>query len=208
MKYLAAFAYAFAAAVLLTVALPTHGAGSRAEIRDTVRMLGDRRCSGVVIQPGVVLTAQHCLAGDGSSLTIGGVAPRVLAQGDDRLDYALLQYPDAVAPCPCAPVAEREAERDEAVDIVGFPLGLGVQVLTTGHSQGVQDNPHLPYGRRLVTTALVAGGNSGGGVFVFRNGEFMLVGLLVEMNGHLTFAIPLADVRPFIAPYTYIGYNL
>lgn len=184
-----------AAAMLLTVAVPTQATGPR----DYVRMLGDRACSGVVIQPGLVLTASHCVAAP--SLEIAGTAPTVVANGDDRLDYALLRFPDAVVSCPCAPISDREAERDESLVIVGFPIGIGVQVLTRGDSQGVQDNPHLPFGRRLVTTVPVAGGNSGGGVFAMRDGDYMLVGLLVEAQGHISFAIPLADLRPFIVPH-------
>lgn len=147
-------------------------------------------CSAVMIRHGLALTADHCVAANVPPTSV------VIARGNDRLDYALLNFP-STAGCPCVRLAEREADMDEVVYVVGYPRGM-TQVVTLGHSQGVVDNPEMPYGRRLVVTAQVAGGNSGGGVFVYRDGEFQLVGLLVEAMGHLSFAVPLADLRPFI----------
>lgn len=154
-------------------------------------------CSAVVLTPGVVLTADHCVNTPLTFGANGGIVGTVIARGDDRLDYALLSFPASVAACPCVRIADREAEIDEAVYVVGYPLGIA-QVLTFGTSQGVQDNDRLPFGRRLVLTAPVAGGNSGGGVFVYRDGEYQLVGVLVEAIEHLAFAVPLADLNPFI----------
>ena len=192
------FLFVLAAAMLMTVAVPTQAGDNPA--RGYVRALNETSCSGVVIQPGVVLTASHCVRPDVPlTLTPGGPTAHVVANGDDRLDYAILRFPESAAMCPCAPIAAREAEREEAVYVVGFPSGMAVQILTTGTSQGVQENPRLPYGRRLVTTAPVAGGNSGGGVFVLRDGEYRLVGVLVEALGTMSFAVPLADLYPFLA---------
>lgn len=191
--------FAVLTAVLLTACTMLPFADNGAAARQYVHALGETRCSGVVISPGVVLTASHCLSpAEMLTLKPGGTKPVVIASGDDRLDYALLRFPAAEAPCPCAPIAEREAAPDESVVIVGYPRGILTQVVTLGESQGVQDNPRMQYGRRLVTTAPVAGGNSGGGVFVYRDGEYQLVGVLVESASHLSFAIPLADLRPFI----------
>lgn len=179
------------------VAVPLQGA------REFVRSLhldsGRIFCSAVVLQPGLFLTADHCIRETPGALASpdapGGI---VISRGDDRLDYALVNFPlRAESQCPCVRIAEREADVDEVVYVVGYPRGMA-QVVTLGHSQGVIDNREMPYGRRLVVTAQVAGGNSGGGVFVHRDGEFQLVGLLVEAQGHLSFAVPLADLRPFI----------
>jgi V8-like Glu-specific endopeptidase len=148
-------------------------------------------CSAVMLQPGLALTAEHCIA------AYTPPNSTVVARGNDNLDYALLGFTVGDALCPCVRLAEREADIDEVVYVVGYPRGI-TQVVTLGHSQGVVSSPELPYGRRLVITAQVAGGNSGGGVFVLRDGEFQLVGLLVEAVGHLSFAVPLADLRPFL----------
>jgi S1-C subfamily serine protease len=189
------------AAVLLSACAINPQADTDAPVRAYVRALGVVNCSGVVVSPGLVLTASHCVPAPTLTLRPGGNEPQVVANGDDSLDYALLRFPAAEAPCPCATLATREAERGEPVQIVGFPLGLGGQVLTLGESQGIFEGPRMPYGRRLVTTAQVAGGNSGGGVFAYRDGEYQLVGLLVEGAGHLSFAVPLADLRPFLGRY-------
>lgn len=198
MKFLAAV---LAALALVACAKPIHPPTDYAtklaaiEARTFVHALSNR-CSGVVVAPGFVLTAAHCATADALEI-VSGSKPTVVAIGDERLDYALVAYPPGQALCPCARLASREADLDEPVLIVGYPYGVA-QIVTFGLSQGVQDNERMPYGRRLITTAQVAGGSSGGGVFVFRDGEFQLVGVLVEGAGHLSFAVPLADVRPFL----------
>jgi S1-C subfamily serine protease len=195
MKYLLAV---LAAALLLTVAVPTQSSTASLGIaREYVRQL--QNCSAVAIAPGFLLTADHCVSEDRSTLVLrpGGPAPTVLARGDDRLDYALLVYPAGEVNCPCATLASSDAERDETTYIIGYPYLLG-QVVTIGLSQGIFLNERMPFGRRLVTAAQVAGGNSGGGTFVVRDGEFQLVGILVEGSGPLSFSVPLADLRPFL----------
>lgn len=162
------------------------GGGSRDFVHPLQEMPENRSCSAITVAPGLVLTAAHCVEG----------MTGVIGHSNDRLDLALVQSP--TVQCPCARIADREADRDEIVYVVGFPHGLG-QVVSIGTSQGVFDHEGMPYGRRLVTTATVAGGNSGGGVFVFRDGQFQLVGVLVEMIGNMSMAVPLADVRPFLA---------
>jgi S1-C subfamily serine protease len=152
-------------------------------------------CSAVRITRGLVLTADHCVSLPGLTLDSGTTPGFLVARGDDRLDIALLAYPNAT--CPCVRLADSEARVDETVYVIGYPRGIA-QVMSIGVSQGVHDNPAMPYGRRLITTAPVAGGNSGGGVFVLRDGEYQLVGILVEMIGNMSFAVPLADIRPFI----------
>jgi S1-C subfamily serine protease len=150
-------------------------------------------CSGVPIRDGLVLTAAHCV--DDLAPEVG----TVLVTGDARFDLALVLAPDAH--CPCARIADSDAAMDEQVVVVGYPRGL-TQVVTVGTSQGVvEESKELPYGGpRLVTTAQAAGGNSGGGAFVYRAGEYQLVGILVEGLDHLTFSLPVGAINNFLQP--------
>lgn len=197
----------FLAVLLLALAIGggssnVYGQGS--DTRPFVRGLhaesGMIFCSAVVVAPGLVLTADHCAGAAPAALHTGAPVATVIGRGDERIDIALLAFSSAEAACPCVRLAAREAAVDETVYIVGYPRGIA-QVLSTGASQGVHDNSNLPFGRRLVTTAPVGPGNSGGGVFVLRDGELQLVGIVVEMIDHLSFAVPLADIRPFLERY-------
>lgn len=180
--------------------------------RDTVRLLEDPMgfASGVVIAPGVVLTAQHVVAAV-PNIRLGGqkTPGEVIAAGNgDPLDIALVRYPATEAACPCAPLAEYPAQVDEPVWVIGFPQNIA-QLVTTGTVQATKDlivrEPPfgLPrnYGNRLILTAIIGPGNSGGGAFVYRGGRFELVGILVEGVGHISAAIPLEDIKRFLAEH-------
>ena len=189
------FLFVLAAALLMTVAVPTQSGETGASARAFVRGLDN--CSSVIIAPGIALTADHCVAAD--AVSIGGVKPTVLARGDDsgkNEDFALIAFPQSGFACPCVTLASRDADLDETVYVIGFP-GMIAQVVTVGASQGVHESERTP-GRRLVTTAPAVGGNSGGGVFVLRDGQYQLVGLLAEGFAHISFAVPVSDLRKFI----------
>lgn len=188
----------------LVLLIASCGAGFqdlRPQGRSLERENGDKFCSAVVIRPGLVLTADHCIAGEShAAIQPNGPNGLIVARGDNgALDLALILYPHAEAACPCVKLADHEAHVDEKVFIMGYPRGI-TQVVTEGRSQGVVEADVIfpGVGRRLVLTASATNGNSGGGVFVFRNGEYQLVGILVEGIANLTFAIPLADIKPFL----------
>lgn len=172
--------------------------------------------SGVVIAPGLVLTAKHVVEIGGLQFRGGSIKGVVLAEADDA-DLGLLYYPrgEGAAVCPCAKLASYDALVDEPVYVIGYPYGIA-QVVTVGISQGVQSNVTVPgdpwnlteakLGRRLVVTAGAAPGNSGGGVYVKRRGEFRLVGIVIEVvsgyGASLTLAVPISEIKTFLAQHT------
>jgi S1-C subfamily serine protease len=178
-----------------------------ADLRTLARPLNNGVGSGsaVVIAPGFVLTAQHVAANGGFKLRKDGPVGMLLASlTDPDGDLGLLWFPAKEAQCPCVELAAYEAEMDEAIYVIGYPLGIA-QVITMGRAQGVQrvQAPDMfgsttDLGLRLITTGLADPGNSGGGVFVLRNGRFQLVGILTEKAGNLSMAVPLATIRPFL----------
>lgn len=182
-------------------------AGARAQVLKL--SLGSGSGSGVVIRPGLVLTAAHVAEHDGLTTHEKGAPGVRLAAGNPKLDLGLLYYPTKDASCPCVKLADHEAEVSETVYVVGYPLGVK-RVVTVGHSEGVMEDVKLhsmfgdveSIGRRLVLTAGALPGNSGGGVFVYRNGEYQLVGIVVEAvaipGGSLTFAMALVDIKKFL----------
>lgn len=152
------------------------GCASPNNPRDSVHLIekGDGNGSGVMIRPFLMLTAAH-VVGDGKDITVGPKKlPAKLIHKDEVADIALLHV--AVA-CPCAPLADIPEVGDKVL-VVGFPINADVhlQITTEGLTQGVWQN-------RLQLSAPAAGGNSGGGVFVYQDGEWKLAGILVQVAG-------------------------
>ena len=199
----------FAAVVLIGCAsIPNQTSYSpRSEVHKLAN--GGGSGSGVVIAPGYVLTAAHVAVEPGLMIAGHGKDTGVVAAaGQGTLDLALLAYPKATASCPCAKLADNDAVVDEPVIVVGYPYGIA-QVVTRGESQGVRnikvpDETGLSYTaeHRLVITAPAAPGNSGGGVFAYRDGKWQLVGILTEAasQGNLSLAIPVSDIKKFLKP--------
>jgi S1-C subfamily serine protease len=189
--------------IFLTGCMPD-GSGARKYVHRLTD--GNGVGSMVLLAPGLALTAEHVTkipnltAADGKSTGV------IIGKGgSDELDIGLLRYPRAEAECPCVILATSDAEPDEPVYVIGNPMGIA-EVVTLGRSQGVHPvsapgfmgMPGQYLSKRLVLTALVAPGNSGGGVFVFRRGEYQLVGILTEQYNHLSLAVPISLIRPFL----------
>lgn len=164
----------------------------KVDVRKTVHLLSATagNCSGVLIRPGVMLTAAHCTPymERFSVIKNGVMYTPVNVRKDDTIDLALVMVKDANGkdlPCPCASVAKTNPKVDAPVRAVGFPMyGLiNVQILTEGRMQGVD-------GADLVFTAPIAPGNSGGGLF---NEKGELVSILSRVAA---------------APIGYFGVNL
>lgn len=171
------------------------------EPKDTVRKLvgnyeplGLERgpmCSAVVVEPGVLRTARHCvLAGVDAVVAPGMEYPitggRVLHDADGAVIYA------PGVQCPCAKVDNRLPEVGDAVVLIGYP-GSHRLALTefTGQVTGIEtaaeavkrvlgfeepDDDEFGYLPYIVHTANGGVGTSGGGLFMERDGEWVLVG--------------------------------
>jgi S1-C subfamily serine protease len=117
----------------------------------------------------------------------------------DKKDLAILEVKSG---CPCVPLGDLP-KVDGEVALIGFPYstgfqGLQVQVLTLGRLQGY--SPGLD---RIVTTSPAAPGNSGGGLFTHKDGQWFLIGILVQGAGiggptHLSLSVPYKTIVEFL----------
>ena len=149
-------------------------------------------CSAVIIAPARALTAAHCINIPDMALKYddGRVFP-VLAALPDIMgrDMATLLVPDLVGPTAITTTAR--IEEDELVYAVGYPYGIG-NILTVGNFQFRIYNP-VEDKYYLISTVMIAPGNSGGALFVVRDGIPYLVGIVVAYAGsqYLTVAVEL-----------------
>lgn len=191
-------------------------AANPSSMRATVVRLGhpEGAGSGVVIAPGVILTAKHVTSGAkqiqveqlGNTYT----STRIIETAGN--DISLIVAPGVA--CPCAHLSTFEGRIDDPVVAIGWPLSLGVQILTHGHVQGVWQGGDAGE-PRLVATTNIAPGNSGGGLFRFNdaNGRWELAGITVAVPTipltewsftiatYLTLSILIGDVKSTVASY-------
>lgn len=156
-------------------------------------------CSGVMLKQGLLLTAAHCDTGKDVEVFVNGYKA-IPVKVDVKRDLMLMYVP-AGAPCPC--VGELSAvERDEKVYAVGFPLDAG-QVLTEGrwqHEARDAVGKELGFTGQALYTAPATFGNSGGGVFVYRGGDWFLAGIVSRGT-----IIPLGGFIPAIIDHLQYG---
>lgn len=153
-------------------------------------------CSGVVVAPGLVLTAKHCA--DLAFPTVDGKVATIVREAP-AADLLLLQVDVA---CPCA-VMDTNAIVGERAIVVGYPFGDVLhytQVTTEGIAWGVvQPGGNVGgIGEALVLTVPVGPGNSGGGVFVLHDGVWVFVGILVAGAESTSLAVSLDTVKAFL----------
>ena len=149
-------------------------------------------CSAVIVAPNRALTAAHCVDIPAMALLMhnGDVLPvisfEVDQQGRDLATLHVVNLRGAYAFTTDIPV-----QTDEMVFAVGYPYGVG-PVLTVGTFQFRITNPMVGQ-TFLLSTVQVAPGNSGGALYVVRDGAPYLVGIVVAYLGtnHLAISVEL-----------------
>lgn len=131
--------------------------------------------SGVMIYPKLMLTAAHVAIIP--NLMVNGKPVMKVIKRDDNKDIALLLVDEN---CPCAELSPEFPQLDDDVIAIGFPLHylIKTQILTKGQYQG-----YIEKENRFMVTTPIAPGNSGGGLFIEKNGKFYLIGIMVEVSG-------------------------
>lgn len=200
MKRILAVVAIIAIAVFSSCALPlslVHAAepdlsAPRAQVK--VLTSGSGFCSAVVIAPGALLSAGHCASGESKWMVNGKPVTniRYVSDGGGK-DIALMA---ADVSCPCAKFADFPPNLDEPVAVVGFPMYRTVktQIVYRARSMGPDHED------ALLLDILTAPGNSGGGVYVYRDGEWQLAGVLVAglRNWAVSSATNIAYIKAFL----------
>jgi len=178
-------------------ALPPHLAGIADRLRQVTVEIngGGGGGAGILWAPDLVVTNAHVARA--SCVRVGLADDRQvearLVAADRRADLALLRLP-RVGLAPAA-LADSDALRVGAlVAALGHPLGLR-RTLTAGVVHAFA--PSLPGGRRWIHADLrLAPGNSGGPL---ADTAGRVVGINTMIAGGLALAIPINDVRRFVA---------
>lgn len=158
-------------------------------------------CSAVAIEPDLFLTAAHCdlnadeqfmlFGPQDTKFTIAG-HPYTIVKKDVDKDLMLVYVPGLNSST--VKFINFVPKQDSKVFVDGFPLGL-VEFVTEGRLQDVAIIPDILVGKKvppfLAVSAPIAGGNSGGGLFVQVHGHFYLIGIC-SMGG--------GDVALFVHP--------
>lgn len=195
---------ALAVAMLLTVAIPTHGASLPFEAVRVLSVGEMKYCSAVVIEPEVALTAGHCLQ---RHMKVDGKKVDVIVAPADGKDIAVLQVPGLQ--CPCVSRGVRPAEGDQVL-AVGYPVDREgnrnispvARVKAVGRIADIVPNlPETPDSNEtyIVTdAAIIDHGDSGGGLFAMQDGEWRVIGINA-------IGIPEGPCKPFVGCGKEIG---
>jgi S1-C subfamily serine protease len=191
------------AVLFAVVGLQTYAGATAAPPRASVVLVevDDGTGSAVMVGRGVAITNCHVIENMKAIwLWIGqNRYPALPLKKQCEDDLALL---GTTAPAPAVPIATSLPSLDEEVIAIGYPYGdvLRLQVVTYGRYQGATRRGLVAY------TAQVSPGNSGGGLFVYQDGAWRLVGITSQVFAHhgtpvpyLAFAVPLASIQRLLS---------
>jgi S1-C subfamily serine protease len=163
----------------------------------------DGFCSGVIVSDTQVLTAAHCTELGGIALVFSWDQTRTCIAKTTKLDsdkdLALMSLDSHCSPLgPSARVSSWTPPVGSLVVAIGFPAGIHCPIATDGRASSVVPGDANSVAKgRMVVSAPVFGGNSGGGVWW----EGMLVGIVSEVISeyhHVAIAVSLDDIREFL----------
>jgi S1-C subfamily serine protease len=138
--------------------------------------------SAILIKDKTFITSAHLFQEPGQFFV--QVGPRVpedfiplkIIKIDYVRDLALIT---ADVSCPCATLATSPPLVDEEVVVIGYPYmrNVNMQIATQGRIQGITETGSI------LSTANIAPGNSGGGMFVKRDEKWYLIGVSMAVYG-------------------------
>ena|SRR5258708_3291814 len=174
--------------------------------RDTVVLIKGNHalCSAVIVGPGRLLTAAHCMDVTSYVVYHGIKVPYTKKYVNEKQDLAFIEA--VGVECPCSPILFEQPKVDEIVYKYGYALYPSVLMLnrTVGEYQGQIE---MVEGQKwMFHTAPAAPGDSGGGVFVKRFGVYYLVGItstianleeimIPQLVFHMGLAVPMSTLR-------------
>lgn len=163
----------------------------------TFKLEGDQgHCSGVFIEPKIMLTAAHC---DMPNMSVEGVKAVVLKKSDTA-DIMLL-FVNLQTPIVSTPKFESYILRqDQPVVVIGYPHNFP-QFLTEGRLQGTFTDgiSELDIAHYITVSAPVSFGNSGGPVFTKIDGKWVVIGIVSAVSS--TFYGPVAHMMLAVHPF-------
>ena len=148
------------------------------------------QCSAVVIEPGVLLTAKHCLAKSADRVVTRGNARivRSMPAQAPNVDGARLYAPGVT--CPCIETSRWALIGD--VIAIGFPSGRLRS--TTGIMLGYgKFGP--AFERAVAHSAAIRAGASGGALIQKQGNGYVLVAILMGYNEGGSFAVLAEDIE-------------
>jgi serine protease Do len=163
---------------------------------------GARGGSGVVVEPGRILTLARNLRGERVTVTLSGAeqASATVAAADADRGVALLEADTAAVPALGWPAETRDASIGEPVFALSDPGGRGLRV-TVGAVSSAPQSLRGPRGRLVEgliehTAPLPRG--SAGGPLLDASGALLGINAVRQSHG-LILALPLAGVREALA---------
>lgn len=148
-------------------------------------------CSGIVYEPGFVLTAAHCVDAV-TEVNVNGRHGKVM-MFDHLLDLAILSFRNKSEVA--LPLAAENPKAGSEVAVLGYPFGS-----ETFHiQQGIVAAPYDRDCKCMKLNADIAPGDSGGAI-VNSKGELVGMTTSVFYNGpsHLGGAVPLDKIKDFL----------